>query len=112
MYTTSLHKFLFLGQAVDSTLLCPISAIASQSANPTEDTLELTYHLLDYLGTQEEAVLNSTQEKWYWQHIAISVISVKQTHAAGLEDTSSFQATAPSHKTTAPSLTYYTLLNI
>ena len=51
------RKFLFLGQAVDSTLLCPISAIASQLANPTEDTFELTYHLLDYLGTQEEAVL-------------------------------------------------------
>jgi hypothetical protein len=50
-------KFLFLGRAVDSTLLCPISAIASQSANPTERTLELTHHLLDYLGTQEEAVL-------------------------------------------------------
>jgi hypothetical protein len=50
-------KFLFLGRAVDSTLLCPISAIASQSANPTEKTLEETHHLLDYLGTQEEAVL-------------------------------------------------------
>jgi hypothetical protein len=33
-------KFLFLGRAVDSTLLCPISAIASQSANPTTDTLK------------------------------------------------------------------------
>ena len=27
-------KFLFLGQAVDSTLLCPISAIASHSTSP------------------------------------------------------------------------------
>jgi len=42
---------------VDSTLLCPISAIALQSANSTEDTLELTYHLIDYLGTQKEGVL-------------------------------------------------------
>ncbi len=50
-------KFLFLGQAVDSTLLCPISAIALQSANPTEKTLELTHHLIDHLGTQEEAIL-------------------------------------------------------
>jgi hypothetical protein len=33
-------KFLFLGRAADSTLLCPISAIASQSSVPTEDTLE------------------------------------------------------------------------
>ncbi len=32
-------KFLFLGRAVDSTLLCPISAIASQSSKPTEDTM-------------------------------------------------------------------------
>ena len=51
-------KFLFLGRAVDSTLLCPISAIASQSAAPTTETLENTLKLLDYLGTQEEAVLS------------------------------------------------------
>ena len=50
-------KFLFLGRAVDSTLLCPISAIASQSATPTEDTMKQTRQLLDYLSTQEEAVL-------------------------------------------------------
>ena len=50
-------KFLFLGRAVDSTLLCPISAIASQSAKPTEDTLMQTQQLLDYVATQEEAVL-------------------------------------------------------
>ncbi len=40
-------KFLFLGRAVDSTLLCPISAIASQSAAPTTETLENTMKLLD-----------------------------------------------------------------
>ncbi len=56
-------KFLFLGQAVNSTLLYPISAIASQSANPTERTLELTHHLLDYLGTQEEAILTYNASK-------------------------------------------------
>ena len=53
-------KFLFLGRAVDSTLLCPISAIASQSAEPTEDTLEQTMQLLDYLATQEDAALTYT----------------------------------------------------
>ncbi len=31
-------KFLLLGRAFDSTLLCPISTIASQSSKPTEDT--------------------------------------------------------------------------
>jgi hypothetical protein len=53
-------KFLFLSRAVDSTLLCPISAIASQSAAPTTDTLDQTYDLLDYLATQEEAVITYT----------------------------------------------------
>ena len=37
--------------------MCPISAIASQSSKPTEETLEQTLSLLDYLATQEEAVL-------------------------------------------------------
>ncbi len=51
-------KFLFLGRAVDSTLLCPISTIASQSSKPTEDTMLQTLQLLDYLATQEDAVLS------------------------------------------------------
>jgi hypothetical protein len=50
-------KFLFLGQAVNPTLLCPISAIASQSAQPTHDTMKHTLQLLDYLATQEAAVI-------------------------------------------------------
>jgi hypothetical protein len=57
IHPTSMWKFLFLGQAVDSTLLTPISAIASQSAEPTEETVKQTKQLLDYLATQEEAVL-------------------------------------------------------
>ena len=51
-------KFLFLSRAVDSTLLCPISAIALQSSKPTEDTMRQTLQLLDYLATQEDAVLS------------------------------------------------------
>eukprot|EP00804_Cyclotella_cryptica_P006508 CCRYP_012778-RE/>CCRYP_012778-RE protein AED:0.38 eAED:0.42 QI:0/-1/0/1/-1/1/1/0/296 len=50
-------KFLFLGRAVDPTLLCPISAIASQSAQPTDDTMKQTHQLLDYLASQEDVVL-------------------------------------------------------
>ena len=50
-------KFLYLGRAVDPTLLCPISAIASQSSNPTTDTMEQTKQLLDYIATQEDAVI-------------------------------------------------------
>ncbi len=51
-------KFLFLGRAVDSTLLFPISAIASQSEKPTTDTMQQTLQLLDYLATQEDAALS------------------------------------------------------
>ena len=50
-------KLLFLGRAVDSTLLCPISAIAAQSANPTEETLQRAKQLLDYIATQGDAAL-------------------------------------------------------
>ncbi len=50
-------KFLFLSHAVDPTLLCPISAIALQSASPTQDTLSNMLQLLDYLTTQEDAVI-------------------------------------------------------
>jgi hypothetical protein len=32
-------------------------------ANPTEKTLELTHHLLNYLGTQEEAILTYNASK-------------------------------------------------
>ena len=60
MYSTGLQKFLFLGRAVNSTLLCPISAITSQSANPTEETTRQTYQLLDYIATQDDAVITYT----------------------------------------------------
>jgi hypothetical protein len=51
-------KFLFLSRAVDSTLYCPISTIASQSSKPTKDTMRQTLQLLDYLATQEDVVLS------------------------------------------------------
>jgi hypothetical protein len=51
-------KLLFLGKAVDSTLLCPISAIAFQSSTLTTDTMQQTFQLLNYLATQEDAVLS------------------------------------------------------
>ena len=50
-------KFLYLGRCVDSTLLCPISAIAAQSSAPTEETMRQAQQLLDYIASQEEAVL-------------------------------------------------------
>jgi hypothetical protein len=51
-------KFLYLGRAVDSTLLCPISALVAQSSNPTEDTMQCATQLLNYLGTQDKGGLS------------------------------------------------------
>ena len=50
-------KFLFLARVVDPTLLCPISAIASQSAKLTTDTMQQIKQLLDYIVSQEDAVI-------------------------------------------------------
>ena len=44
-------NLLFLGCAVNSTLLCPVSAIASQYSVPTEDTMKKTLQSLDYAAT-------------------------------------------------------------
>ena len=56
-------KFLFYGRAVDSTVLTPISATVSQSANPTKETLAHTNQLLNCLATQEDAVLTYNRSK-------------------------------------------------
>ena len=50
-------KFLYLGRAVDLTILTALSALASQQSSPTEDTKKKAMQLLDYLATQEEAIL-------------------------------------------------------
>jgi hypothetical protein len=50
-------KFLFYGRVVYSTLLVPLSTIASQSSAPTTNTLNYTRQLLDYLAKQENAIL-------------------------------------------------------
>ena len=75
-------KFLFLGRAGDSTLLCPISVIASQSATPTEDTMRQTQQLLDYIATQELAFLifNASDMKLA-AHSDASYLSKPKTHS-------------------------------
>jgi hypothetical protein len=50
-------KFLYVGRAVDPTLLTPLSAIATQQAAPTEETEKRAKQLLDFAASQEEAIL-------------------------------------------------------
>ena len=40
LFNKCVESFLFLRIAVDSTLMCPIRAIASQSANTTKETMK------------------------------------------------------------------------
>jgi len=49
--------FLFLARAVDSTMLTPLSALASKQAAPTENTMQNCLQFLDYAALQEEAIV-------------------------------------------------------
>ena len=49
--------FLFPRRAVDSTLLMPLSEIASVQAVPTEEKMQKCKQFLDYVSSQEGAVL-------------------------------------------------------
>jgi hypothetical protein len=95
-------KFLFLGRAVNSTLLCPISAIASQAAKLTKDTMEQTLQLLDYIATQEEAVLTySASDMKLAVHSDASYLSEPQARSrAGGHFFLSDEATIPANKAT------------
>ena len=50
-------KFLYLARGVDSTLLTPLSAIAAQQSEPSEHTMQQAEQLLDYIASQEDAVI-------------------------------------------------------
>jgi hypothetical protein len=58
-------KFLFLGRAVDSTLLCPISVIALQSSKPTEDTMQQTHYSSSITWPHKKTLYSpTTQATW------------------------------------------------
>jgi hypothetical protein len=49
--------FLFLAQAVNGTMLTPLSTLASEQATPTEASMEKCLQFLDYAASQEDAIL-------------------------------------------------------
>ena len=49
--------FLFYARAVDSTMLTALSALATEQANPTEETMKRCKQFLDYAASQEDAIL-------------------------------------------------------
>ena len=50
-------KFLWYGRGVDGTILTPLSAIAAKQSKPTVNTVQRSQQLMDYLATQDPAVL-------------------------------------------------------
>jgi hypothetical protein len=51
------RTFLFYARGIDGGILPALSALASQQAQPTENTMKLCKLFLDYMESQEEAVL-------------------------------------------------------
>ncbi len=49
--------FFFLARVVDSTMLTPLSTLASKQAAPTEKTMQKCLQFLDYAALQENAIL-------------------------------------------------------
>ena len=93
-------KFLFLGQAVDSTLLCPISAIVLQSSQPTEDTMRHTQQLLITWPPRRRPSSHTMQTTWYWQYTVTQTTSANPRHKVGQGDISSYPVTCLYHQTT------------
>ena len=50
-------KLLYLGPAVDPTILTALSTIAAQQSKPAMDTMHKTKQLLDYVATQKEVII-------------------------------------------------------
>ncbi len=49
--------FLYPVQAVDSTMLAPLGALASEQAAPTENMMQDCLQFLDYAASQEDAIV-------------------------------------------------------
>ena len=54
---------LYFARAVDLTILPALSAIATEQANPTEQTLAKVKQLLDYCATQDDAIIEYSASK-------------------------------------------------
>ena len=50
-------SFLYYTRAVDLTILLSLSAIAAKQANPTERTMQRVQHLLQYMHTNPNAII-------------------------------------------------------
>ena len=91
---------------MDSTLLMPLSTIASEQENTTEETMQKCRQFLDYVASQEEADLT-----FHASNMILAIYSdasylseaKARSQAGGI---SSFPATKIFHEAMAPSSIY------
>jgi hypothetical protein len=52
-----ISTFLYYAQCVNSTMLVALGSIATQQANPTENTMKKVQQFLDYASTHPDAIV-------------------------------------------------------
>ena len=95
-------KFLWYGRGVDFTILTPLSAIAAKQSKPTVNTAQRSQQIMDYLATQEPAVLTHRKSDMVLTvHSDASYLNEEKKPAAELAATTSYLKTYLSPPTTA-----------
>jgi hypothetical protein len=94
----------FFARGVDGGLLAPLSMLALQQANPTENTMKLTKQFSDYMATQEEPILIYYASSMVLPiHTAMPYIYPRPMPATVPVNTCSWLAEMKSHKIMEPS---------
>jgi hypothetical protein len=74
--------FLYLVQAVDSTMLTALSSLASEQAAPTERMMQKCLQFLDYAASQEDAIVtNQASDMRLTIHSDASYLSEPKAHS-------------------------------
>jgi hypothetical protein len=100
--TGTLHYY---ARAVNSTILPALSSIATKQATPTAKTMAKVKQLLDYVSTQQEAIITYRASDMILSvHIDAGDTVMRKRHAAKQAATFTFQTTTPPPPTTEQSL--------
>jgi hypothetical protein len=92
---------LYYGCAVDSTILPSLSSLATEQAKPTVKTKAMVMQLLDYLATQEEAIISYNASDMIFKFTVMRDTQTRKEHEAAQEDISSYQTTTAPLRTAA-----------
>ena len=58
--------YLYYARAVDCTMLTALGSLATEQANPTQDTMKKVNQFLDYAASHQDAMITYTEQAtWY-----------------------------------------------